>query len=343
MNQQDYPFLRLQSEEGRVVMEKETEEIVVANEESELSLAYRNKNEVIKSGVLGFFIGLAIIVPGISGSAIAIIFKLYEKLLFALGNIFSQFKRCILFLLPIIVGAIIGVALGFIGVKQLLNLLPFATTALFAGLMAGSFPAILEEEKGTKFKLKHILLLVIGVAIPIVVSLFSSFFNGGEKSLSNLSFLDYALFIAIGYAVAITQLVPGLSATAVLMCLGYFTPFVNSVSLTYWGENPSIFIVYACLALGLLLGMVTFSKALSLVMKKFHDTVFALITGLSLGSIISIFTSPDSFSIYRTWGNEGIDYLDMTLGIILFVIGIAISYGFFFYERKKSKAKVKLA
>ena len=53
---------------------------------SELSLKFANRKEVLKSALLGAFIGLAIIVPGVSGSAVAIIFRLYEKLLFALGN-----------------------------------------------------------------------------------------------------------------------------------------------------------------------------------------------------------------------------------------------------------------
>ena len=58
----------------------------------DISLQYENKRELVKSGVLGAFIGLAIIVPGVSGSTVAIIFRLYEKLLYALGNLFKKFK-----------------------------------------------------------------------------------------------------------------------------------------------------------------------------------------------------------------------------------------------------------
>ena len=62
-----------------------------------LSLRYENRRQVAKGGSLGFFIGLAVIVPGVSGSAVAIIFKLYEKLLYALGNFLRKFKTCLLF------------------------------------------------------------------------------------------------------------------------------------------------------------------------------------------------------------------------------------------------------
>lgn len=81
---------------------------------NEISLRYENKRQVVKSGLLGAFIGLAIIVPGVSGSAVAILFRLYEKLLYALGSLFKQFTRSVRFLLPIAAGAVIGlVPLGF--------------------------------------------------------------------------------------------------------------------------------------------------------------------------------------------------------------------------------------
>ena len=66
-----------------------------------MSLRYENRRQVAKGGLLGFFIGLAVIVPGVSGSAVAIIFKLYEKLPYALGSFFRKFKTSLLFLLPI--------------------------------------------------------------------------------------------------------------------------------------------------------------------------------------------------------------------------------------------------
>ena len=119
-------------------------------DKEELSLAYADKKEVAKGGVLGLFIGLAIIVPGVSGSAVAIIFRLYEKLLYAFGNLLKSFKKCVRFLLPIAIGAVIGLVVGFIAVEQLINLVMFAVVALFAGLMLGAFPAVTDQIKGEK-------------------------------------------------------------------------------------------------------------------------------------------------------------------------------------------------
>ena len=82
----------------------------------EIALIKYNKKTWCKSGLLGFFIGLAVIVPGISGSTVAIIFKLYDQFLYAVGNLFKQFKKCFAFLLPIGLGMLLGVLLGFISV-----------------------------------------------------------------------------------------------------------------------------------------------------------------------------------------------------------------------------------
>ena len=68
--------------------------------------------------VLGVFIGLAVIIPGISGSTVAIIFGMYAALLYALGNILNDFKRCFLYLIPIGIGAALGFLGGFLVIQR---------------------------------------------------------------------------------------------------------------------------------------------------------------------------------------------------------------------------------
>ena len=234
------------------------------------SLRYQSKKEMAKGGLLGFFIGLAIIVPGISGSAVAIIFRLYEKLLFALGHILRKFKVCALFLLPIAIGAVIGLVLGFLGVQQLLDLIPFAIVSCFAGLMVGAYPAVTDQLKGEKPNAIRIVLFVLGLGLPIAFACISIFVSGGFPELDELSWYHYLVFVLLGFVVAITQLVPGLSATAVLMMVGCFAKLLDSVSFSYWKENPMVLLVYACLAIGLLIGLVAVSKLLSGLLAKFH-------------------------------------------------------------------------
>ena len=301
----------------------------------EIDLRYKNGKEVFKGGVLGAFIGLAVIVPGVSGSAVAIIFRLYEKLLYALGGIFRRFKESARFLLPIALGGIVGLAAGFFGVRFLLNLLPFAIVALFAGLMLGAFPAVTDEIKGEKPTPLRIILFLLGLLFPIGLSALSVFGTPDMLSLENLSWYHYLLFLLVGYAIAVTQLVPGLSATALLMTFGCFTPLMNSVSLTYWQENPMVLLVYACLAVGFVLGLLTFSNGLSRLLEKKRAPAFYTIAGLSLGSIVTMFFNPEIVEVYESWTISAAMWRELGIGMALFGIGIIAATYFVRYERNR--------
>ena len=300
-----------------------------------MDLRYQNGKEVVKGGILGAFIGLAIIVPGVSGSAVAIIFRLYEKLLYALGGIFRRFKESARFLLPIALGGIVGLAAGFFGVRFLLNLLPFAIVALFAGLMLGAFPAVTDEIKGEKPTPLRIILFLLGLLFPIGLSALSVFGTPDMLSLENLSWYHYILFLLVGYAIAITQLVPGLSATALLMTFGCFTPLMNSVNLTYWQENPMVLLVYACLAVGFILGLLTFSNGLSRLLEKKRAPAFYTIAGLSLGSIVTMFFNPEIVEVYESWTIGAAMWRELGIGMALFGIGIIAATYFVRYERNR--------
>ena len=299
------------------------------------SLKYKNGKEVAKGGLLGVFIGLAVIVPGVSGSTVAIIFKLYHKLLFAIGNIFKKFKKCAAFLLPVVIGLVIGFVAGFFAIQRVLNVAPFTVIGLFAGLMLGAFPAVKDEIKGEKKSAGRVLLFVLGLAVPVVISLVSTLCVAGAHSLENLQWYHYLLFLVLGFIVAITQIVPGLSATAILMVFGYFSPLMDSVHLSYWQANPQVFLVYLCLVIGFAAGLVTFSKALTKIFDRAKKPAFFLITGLSLGSVVTMFFNPDVYAVYKSWAAGSPFALDLSLGIALFAVGCVVAYLFVRYERKK--------
>lgn len=310
-------------------------------ESMEIALIKYNKKTWCKSALLGFFIGLAVIVPGISGSTVAIIFKLYDQFLYAVGNLFKSFKKCFLFLLPIGIGLIIGVLLGFIAVKELLALLPFAIVCLFAGLMCGAFPAVKDELKGAKRTPLRIVLFALGVMVPLAIGCLSAFLTMGEGATADVfafvQWWHFPLAVLIGGVVGLTQVVPGLSASAFLMAVGWFSSVVESVSLTYWKSNPAVFFVYAGLGIGFLVGIFGFSKLLTYLFGRARHTAYSAIVGLSLGSILSMFCNGDIIEVYLSWktGAAANLALDIALGIVLFAVGVAGAYLLVRYQRKK--------
>lgn len=309
---------------------------VGASPKSAPDLGYKNGKEIAKSGLLGLFIGLAIIVPGVSGSTVAIIFKLYDKLIYAFGNVLKRFAACVKFLLPVVIGAAVGFLLGFFAIQRLMEVAPFAVIGLFAGMMIGAFPAVYEEIRAERKSAPRIGLFLIGLAVPIAIAVGTTFATEGARPLEGLQFYHYLMFIAIGYVVAITQVVPGLSATAILMAFGYFSSIMNSVHLDYWKQNPMVLLVYVCMVLGFAIGIVTFSKLLDSIFARFRAAAFFVIVGLSLGSVVTMFFNSDVYAVYTDWATNGVDAADLAAGIVLFVVGIVVAYLFVRYERKKN-------
>lgn len=308
-------------------------------ESMEIALIKYNKKTWCKSAILGFFVGLAVIVPGVSGSTVAIIFKLYDQFLYALGNLFKQFKKCFTFLLPIGIGLAIGVVLGLFTVKLLLDILPFAIVGLFAGLMVGAFPAVKDELKGAEWNAKRVALFCLGVIIPVAIGVLSAVMeaNAGDANADKFASVEawqVLISVVIGYALGITQIVPGLSASAILMAIGWFSSLMDSVSLSYWLEHPAVFLIYIGLGIGLVLGLLTFSKVLTFAFGKARHTAYSLIIGLSLGSILSMFCNGDIVSVYAGWVTNGVAWLDIILGVVLFALGVLGAYALVKVQRK---------
>ncbi len=318
---------------------RRNEEEIMGERDLQIALLQYNKKTWCKSALLGFFIGLAVIVPGISGSTVAIIFKLYDQFLYAMGNLFKKFKQCFLFLLPIAIGIVIGVLLGFITVKKLLEILPFAVVCLFAGLMSGAFPAVKDEVKGATWTKKRIALFALGLAVPVALGCTSAILAAGDGGASDVFAKvqpwQVVLSVALGYIVGVTQIVPGLSASAFLMAVGWFTSIIESVSRAYWQSNPQVFFIYGGLAIGFLLGLFTFSKLLTHLFGRARQSSYAMIVGLSLGSILSMFCNGDMVVVYMDWAKTGVAWLDLGLGIALFALGAVGAYLLVRYQRKK--------
>ena len=119
-----------------------------------------------------------------------------------------------------------------------------------------------------------------------------------------------------------------------LMMFGYFRPLLDSVSLTYWQSNPMVFLVYACLAAGFLLGLFTFSKFLSKISQNYKTPFYYTLAGLSCGSVVTMFYNPDIVPVYGQWAGGGFA-AELCLGIVLFLAGALVSFVLVCFEQKK--------
>ena len=296
-----------------------------------------NKKQWLLAMLLGFLIGLAIIMPGISGATIAIIFGLYANILYAFGNIFKEFKKCFVFLLPIVFGLVVGFVLGFFVVQKIFDAQPFIVICLFAGLMIGSFPAVKDEIKGVEINTKRIALFVLGIIIPIAIGVVSILFTTSSSEPINPTFPLMLAYFAIGFVVSLTQIVPGLSCSALLMALGQFGAILASVHVDILLGNPLIIVTLLMFGLGFVVGLVLFSKMLNKLFEVKRDSSYTMIVGLSLGSIVTMFINPDIFAVYSTWNNASVILKDIGIGAVLLAIGFTVAYLLIRYQRNHDK------
>lgn len=303
-----------------------------------MELKYKNPKEVIINIIVGIFIGLSVIVPGISGSTMAITMKVYDKGMYAFSHIFKEFRKCFFYALPVILGIVVGFFGGVIGVRLLLKMFPFITICFFMGLMIGTYPVIFREIKGESFTPKRSLILSLGFIMPIVFSLVSVFLSGGANTLDGLNFGHYVLFFVMGALISITQLVPGLSATVLMMIFGYYTALLGGLNSDLLKSFPKL-MVYVTMGIGFLIGVFAFSKVIEKILLKARKTFFFAVTGISVGSVISVFVGKECVEIYQGWDFPSL-LIELLLGITVLACAFALSFVLTRYtEKKESELK----
>ena len=98
----------------------------------------------------GIVIGLANVIPGVSGGTMMVSMGIYNKLIYSINNIRRKFKECIKILLPYLIGMLAGIILGSVVLNVAFEKYPLPTNTLFIGLIMGSIPVILKQIKGAK-------------------------------------------------------------------------------------------------------------------------------------------------------------------------------------------------
>ena len=122
------------------------------------------QNNTIK---MGAGIGVAMIIPGVSGGTIAVLFNVYEKLIGAISDLKKDFKNSFFFLLPIALGALCGIAALYFPLKYAIQYAPVPTILLFAGLMTGSLPKLFKDTRKNGFKPTDFIALILPLALVV--------------------------------------------------------------------------------------------------------------------------------------------------------------------------------
>lgn len=288
--------------------------------------------EFLLNMLKGGAIGVAMLIPGVSGGTLAVLLGVYDKIIDSLGGITKNFKASILFLLPIALGAVLAFAAMYDPLKLALEYAPFPTIMLFAGFMLGSTPDMIMGARKDGFKKYDVASVIIPLAVVVGICFIP---NMGNVDLSSaMPWHTYLVLAAMGILASCALVVPGISGSMLLLIFGYYQPILDSISAlkTDFGHSLLVLVIFA---VGVVVGFFTIAKLMQLLLNKFRRATMWAIVGFVIGSIPAVI-----ITFFNEYGVAYLDALQVSLGVVAFIIGGVATF-FLAYFAKKKRDKVE--
>lgn len=238
----------------------------------------------------GMAMGIAEVIPGVSGGTIAFITGIYETLINCIKSVdqhtikdLTTFKFQSLwvnlngpFLSRLLMGMVVGIGLGVFGVSHVLEKYPEVLWAFFFGLILASVPLMVGQIRDKRGSL----------LVPFLIGVFVAF---GITSISPMNGSTNFFYLFFAGAIAISALIlPGISGSFMLLIFGLYTLIIPTLKSFLSSPSIEAFIILAIFGTGCLFGLVFFSRIISKAFSEFHDGTIALMCGFMLGSLNKI-------------------------------------------------------
>lgn len=246
-------------------------------------------------GLRGFCIGTADLVPGVSGSTVAVLLGVYERLLRAVrcvagalgcvlrGDVPGGARRLRLLdwalVLPIAAGAVVALAALAGAIDWLLENRAEPVAGAFAGLVCAAVLVAARQVRAWRLGLFALCAAVGGA-------------GGWAFGLSATPVAEPAPAVWFGAGVLgiCAMILPGISGAFVLLIIGLYASFIDALSQRHW--TP-----IGLFAAGALVGVLVFSSLLSRLLERHHDPVMAAMVGLMLGSLRVLWPWPNGVGL----------------------------------------------
>lgn len=238
--------------------------------------------------ICGIFVGIAAILPGISGGVLTVIFGIYQPLMEVLAHPFKKAKQYLNMLVPFAIGGVVG----FIGFAKVVSFLLAQnsgyTLSVFLGLTLGMFPSIFQEA-GSRGRNKNAIIGFIGSFMLFLCLLL--FLKTHQINLPTNLFTYFLCGIAWGLSI----IVPGMSSSATLIFLGLYQPMTDGIA----AFNLEVLIP---LAVGFMMTLLSLSKLVHVLFEKHYTGMYHIILGIVVSS--TVLTIPTHFeSQFDLWMN----------------------------------------
>lgn len=282
--------------------------------------------------IKGMFIGIANVIPGVSGGTMALSLGVYAKLIGSVSGLFKDFRKSIMTLLPIGIGCILGIGGFTYAIEYLLSRHTFVTCMAFVGLILGGIPILYRsmyvkmKESSSSIGISGVLSFLILFSVAVVLPLLQS----DKEMMSSLTATPQTviLLLFIGIIASATMVVPGVSGSMVLMILGYYYGIIESVKTFLDGLKAFDMavlmdrgLVLVPFGIGVILGIFLIAKLITFLFEKYGVETYCAIFGLILASPFAIFYNTGLFGQLSSLG-----FMTILSGIILAAAGCVITY-----------------
>lgn len=277
----------------------------------------------MKQILIGIVIGIANIIPGVSGGTMAVSMGIYDKLIHSVTHVTKEFKKSVMYILPILVGAALAIVGLSFAIEYFFENFPVQTNFLFIGLMLGGLPVVIQRLKGTGKKVSTGNIIALIAFFILVVGFAALGDGGGESADVTFNLVNVVKLFGVGIVASATMIIPGVSGSMMLMLMGYYhviletiTLFIKSVLAFDMQGILTAMGVLVPAGIGILLGIVVIAKIIEIVFEKLPNYAFSAIIGLIIASPVAIIMMSD-LTRY-TWSA-------ILVGLVTFVIGYFIA------------------
>lgn len=273
--------------------------------------------------IKGFIMGIANIIPGVSGGTLALTLGIYEEFISSISHFFKNIKENIKFLVPVFIGMGLSILTMSNVISASLDHFPVPTALFFMGLVIGGIPMLVNKVNKTKEQKQvssYIIMLITFLTVMVLAFSNEIFGNGlGDINLNNISIGGYIILLLVGIVAAATMVIPGVSGSLVLMLLGYYKPIVDTIKdLTHFNNIVDNCLILIPFGIGVVIGIILIAKIIEWLLKKYEVKTYFGVLGFIFASVIAI-----PVSIYHEV-DMAFDMPQAIIALVLMVVGYLI-------------------
>lgn len=264
--------------------------------------------------IKGFILGVANVIPGVSGGTLAVSLGLYERVLECVTTLFKKFKENLTFIMPIALGIVVAILSTSKLVTYALTNFKAQTIFLFVGLIFGGISLIMKKVKGQK---NFFNICVLCIVFIFVLGLNFVKTDTFSISFTNMKIIDYVLLALVGFIASSAMVIPGISGSFVLMVFGYYEKIMATIShLTTFKNIGQDLIIITVFGIGVLLGILFMAKLITKLIEKNEVRTYFAIMGFVLSSIVVLLIEI---------GNFKFNFTNIATSILAFLWGYLLS------------------